>query len=358
MRTASAGRSKAKCFPIALTIAALVGVGAVGCTGSDDPSQPGSQPPASAATVGTGDAAPDPADGSATAPARPSTLVAVTTGGALVLLNPANGQITSTLRDSGVVGDSLAVSPDGTSVFYEVGDGCQHQVWRVGTDGSGAELVAADGSKPALSPDGTELAYATQYFDCFPDGTLTAGYHVVVTDLGNGAERRFPMPPEAAASGLPAPITHLSWSPDATSIAVSISASESNEGWRLAVMDPRADSYYLQDDGSTETPLPGVDPATFYYEGVYLPNDNLFVVRQCCSGYPLETNTVELLEISPASGETVHQIATGFTDRTHTSLDADATGRWLLYLSGEDVQVSLDGARPTTLASGFQAAAW
>jgi hypothetical protein len=51
-------------------------------------------------------------------------------------------------------------------------------------------------------------------------------------------------------------------------------------------------------------------------------------------------------------------VAIGFTDRDHRSLDSDATGRWLLYLSGQDLYVSEDGRTPTRLASGLAAAAW
>lgn len=62
-----------------------------------------------------------------------------------------------------------------------------------------------------------------------------------------------------------------------------------------------------------------------------------------------------LLEISP-SGQQVRQVAEGDLTRDHTSLDA--TKGWLLYLSGNDLFVSDDGATPVALSSGFIAAAW
>ncbi len=54
----------------------------------------------------------------------------------------------------------------------------------------------------------------------------------------------------------------------------------------------------------------------------------------------------------------VGQVAIGWRDRDHTSLDADPSGRWLLYLSGPDLFLSLDGAAPFKLTTGLAAAAW
>jgi hypothetical protein len=51
-------------------------------------------------------------------------------------------------------------------------------------------------------------------------------------------------------------------------------------------------------------------------------------------------------------------VAVGFANRDHSSLDADQTGHWLLYLSGQDLFVSLDGSDPFMLTSGLIAAAW
>ncbi len=291
-------------------------------------------------------------------------LAAVTTDGALVLLDPETGKPARTLRPNGVAGDALALTADGKTVYYEVGTGCEHEIWRMGTDGGTPAKITSMGSRPALSPDGTRLAYASQYFlsdgfDCVPDGNSATHFQVVVVDLATDKTQHYPMPPELVSSGLPAPVGHLSWSPDGTRLVVSITSVQDNEGWRLSVMNPSTDKSYFREDGSTDVPLPGVDSNDYFYsEGIFLPNGHLFAVRQCCDGYPPHTTSVDMLEIDPASGAHIRQVAIGLTDRTHTSLSASADGHWLLYLSGTDLQISQDGARPTTLASGFQAAAW
>lgn len=62
-------------------------------------------------------------------------------------------------------------------------------------------------------------------------------------------------------------------------------------------------------------------------------------------------------EVNPA-GALVHQVAIGYPSLEHTSLDASATGGWLLYLAGQTLQVSHGGATPHQVARGLVAAAW
>jgi hypothetical protein len=303
------------------------------------------------------------ATGTPSGPARPGVLAAVTSAGAVVLLDPASGRVTRTLVAGGAVGDELSVSPDGRTVYYEAGTGCQHQIWRVATAGGAPAEVASAGSVPALSPDGAQLAYARQDFvndqgTCAPSSDITADYQVVVLDLTTRQARRYPMPPQLSQTGLPMPVGHLSWSADGSHLAVSITSVQDNEGWNLHLMNPAADTAYLSDSNANDVPLPGAAQNSYYREAVYLPNGKLFAARQCCGGWPPKTTSVDLLEIDPASGQVARTVAVGLTDRDHTSLDASADGHWLLYLSGKDLEAALDGGRPSILASGFLAAAW
>ena len=157
------------------------------------------------------------------------------------------------------------------------------------------------------------------------------------------------------------PVSRLSWAPGGRRLLVSAGPSQDNEGWDLAEIDPATARYYLPPAGSagSAVPLAGPpDPGQNYYrEGVFLPDGDLFVNRVCCAGWPVHTTSSLLWEIDPA-GHLVRQVAIGFTDRDHTSLGADPGGHWLLYLSGQDLFVSLDGRAPFLLTSGLIAAAW
>jgi hypothetical protein len=69
-------------------------------------------------------------------------------------------------------------------------------------------------------------------------------------------------------------------------------------------------------------------------------------------------NTSRLMwEVTPG-GALIHQVAIGFVNKEHISLAADASGHWLLYLSGRDLYVSQDGNTPVRLATGLIAATW
>src|SRR5215472_15612768 len=104
--------------------------------------------------------------GSATASPSANTsepgLVAVTAAGALVKLDPSTGAITQTLVPGGVLGDEISVSPDGSTVYFTEGSGaCDRTVASVPISGGGTTSIA-QGELPAISPDGTKLAFARE----------------------------------------------------------------------------------------------------------------------------------------------------------------------------------------------------
>jgi hypothetical protein len=105
-------------------------------------------------------------------------------------------------------------------------------------------------------------------------------------------------------------------------------------------------------------PVTGPDAARSYYRGgVFLPGGNLFVDRICCTDGGAKQTSDLLWEIAP-SGRLVRQVALGWLDRDHYSLDGDPSGHWLLYLSGPDLFLSLDGNAPFKLTTALGAAAW
>jgi|CZKW01.1.fsa_nt_gi hypothetical protein len=296
----------------------------------------------------------------ATRAAATPRLVAVTTKGALVLLSPATGAVTRTLVPSGVVGDEISVGSG--AVYFARRNGCTDDIESLPLTG-GTPVVITAGTLPALSPDGSKLAFASEPSltgGCIPSNSdLTPLFKLVVRTLSTGAETAYPMVPAGQDNGLPAPISHLSWAPDGQRLAVSVSAVQDNEGWSLVLVDTPAARYYRTGAGTTPVPATGAPDAQRSYlrEGVFLPDGNLFVSRACCAGVPVRNTSRLMWEVSPA-GTLIHQVAVGFADLDHTSLDASSTGRWLLYLAGPDLYVSDNGARPRELASGLIAAAW
>jgi hypothetical protein len=293
--------------------------------------------------------------------ATPPAMVAVTQGGALVTLDPATGAVVRTLVASHVIGDQVSVSSGGL-VYFAVRRGCQTEIEAIPVAG-GAVTTFAVGSLPAVSPDGTRLAYAQQptlAVGCVPQVSDLVGlYHLDIRTLNSGATVRLPMVASGQSSGLPYAISHLSWAADNDHLAVSIAAPQDNEGWNLNVLDTAHAQYYLSGPGVVSVPVTG-SPApqqSYWREGVYMPSGNLFVSRACCGGFPVH-NTSRLMWEVASNGALVHQVAIGFVNMDHISLDVSSDGNWLLYLAAHDLYVSDGGATPRKIASGLVAAAW
>lgn len=288
-------------------------------------------------------------------------IVAVTTGGALVRLNPATGATEQTLVPSGVLGDDISASATGT-LYFTVKRGCTGKIESIPASG-GDPAVIVNGSVPAISPDGTMLAYADE--PAQQDGCLAGSsnpvslYRLKIRKLSGGTTTALRAIPVSQDTGLPSPISHLSWSSDNVHLAVSIAAVQDNEGWLVNLVDTTRAEYYLSGAGVASVPVTG-SPApqqSYLREGVYMPDGNLFVSRACCGGDPPRNTSRLMWEVS-ADGLLTHQVAVGFATADHTSLDVSADGRWLLYLAGNDLYVSPGGARPHLLTKGLTAAAW
>jgi WD40-like Beta Propeller Repeat len=330
-----------------------------GCGGSSSSTSAGAGTSALATTSAA--ASPSAIASAHVAVAVPPRIVAVTAGGALVVLNPATGRIASTLVPAAVAGDEISVSRDGM-IYFAVRSGCHDEIESVPSTG-GSPVMITPGSLPAISPDGTKIAYASQpslAVGCVPSNAdLTALYKMVVRTLGTGAEVAYQAVPAGQGSGLPLPISHLSWSADNQHVAVSLAQVQDNEGYGLTLVDTAAAKYYVSGAGVTRVPVTGQPTPRDSYlrEGVYLPGGDLFVSRACCTGFPPRNTSRLMWEVSP-SGALVHQVAVGYATLEHTSLAATGSSRWLLYLAGQDLYVSRGGATPRKLATGLIAAAW
>lgn len=292
--------------------------------------------------------------------ARPPAMVGVTTRGALVVLSPATGAPARTLVPNGVLGDEISVSPDHQLVYFSRRHGCIDDVYSVPVSG-GKPILISTGSLPAISPDGSALAFARQpplTPHCMSGSDTSSQFSLVIHTLSSGVEHVYPMLPAGQTSALPAPISHLSWSPDGTRLAVSISAIQDNEGWQIVLLDAGTAQDYMTGPGDTFVPVTGADARQSYWrEGVFMPNGNLFVSRACCAGVPVRNRSKLMWEVTTA-GRLRHLVAIGFPALQHTSLAVNRSGKWLLYVAGTNLYVSQLGARPRQLGGGLAAAAW
>jgi hypothetical protein len=273
------------------------------------------------------------------------------------------GAVVRTLVSSGAVGDELAVAANGT-VYFTAQHGCTDQIDAVPVSGGGSAAPITTGSLPALSPDGSKIAFVREPLmtvHCMPStSNLVPLYKLIVRTFATGAQTIYPMVPAGKADqALPAPISHLSWGPDGQHLAVSIAQIQDNEGWNLALVDTATARYYLSGGGVSYVPVTGqpTRQRSYLREGVYLPDGDLFVSRACCAGVPIRNTSRLMWEVSPA-GALIHQVAIGYPNLDHISLDASASGAWLLYLGGQVLYVSHDGATPHQVARGLVAAGW
>jgi len=294
-----------------------------------------------------------------------------------VVLDPVSGARLRTLVATGVVGDSVALNARDHQVYFEEDLGCAHEVWRVDVAGGAPSRVAL-GSAPAISPDGARLAYALEHIGCGgSDPRAEAAYvRVMVKDLRTGVIHQYPTAPRRLREEPPLVIRHLSWSADGVRLALSLEPWQDDTCGVLAVMDPAVDRYYVPspkpDPGlnSNSNPDPSPDAApvsvpgvngSCYLEGGYLPDGHLFVIRQVPQDAERGSSgpwRYLMEEIAPGSGVVLRTVAIGERGRPYLAPSADASGQWLLYLSGPDLKVVHGEARARTLASGYLAADW
>jgi hypothetical protein len=347
-------------MPVIRYAAALAGAAAAAAVLSACGSS-GTPAPAPTVTVTQPSGSAQPSGGTSPVAAAPPAIVAVTTHGALVALNPATGTATTTLVHGGVLGDEVSVSAGGM-VYFAKKHGCSSEIEAVPVAGGSVADITA-GSEPAVSADGTKLAYSVQptlTAGCTPDSAdLTSLYKLAIRTLSSGSTVLYPAVPASQDTGLPVPISHLSWAADNEHLAVSIASAEDNEGWNVVLVDTSAAQYYETGSGTVSVPVTGSPSVQRSYlrEGIYLPDGDLFVSRACCAGVPTQNTSRLMWEVS-TSGNLVHQVAVGYPNLDHVSLAASQDGNWLLYVAGGDLYVSQGGSTPKELATGFVAAAF
>jgi hypothetical protein len=302
---------------------------------------------------------------------RPSTIAAIV-GGSVVLLDGRDGRTVRTLatHDEADTGgfpflEGVAFSPDRRSVFYALAGDCgPATIYRVAADGSTPPEAILDGVSPAVSPDGRKLAYAAAVSGAAPAAPESesepedplAERHcqnaVVVRDLDTGAERtwRYPDTPDFATSLYQqAVITEISWAPDSTRLAYTLSF----EGDSISVLDTQADAD-LSD--TLEVVVPGgggnsSHPAWQASSGLL----GLFNTRFECCFDDNYTGPPRTLLVAPERRLATALLPSG---RRVTVLDFDASGAHLLFVDGGRLHRRSGTQTPLSMTSGVTAADW
>lgn len=302
---------------------------------------------------------------------RPSLLVAETTQQSIVLLNPTTGRVIRTVyRPPGKPskpslwrnwdpgdGGGLAVSPDGSTAYFEAHDTFLRDgtptatIERVSLDGSGAATPVVKGFEPELSPDGTQLAYGT-----YLDGSNDGPGQILVDDLATGTSRVVAVAAPGTEDDIQ--VTKMSWAPDGRHLAVSMFA-PGCQTVSLSVIDTATQTTLEPPEGPT---ILGATTTFYWWAPTYMPDGGLFVGQapylSDCSKRPAPESLVTL---APNSASVTRVVATGPEDSLGAT-SVDASGQHLLFVqetaTGPNLMESDDGKAPTLLAPNILYAIW
>lgn len=306
---------------------------------------------------------------------RPGEIAAIV-GDSVVLLDGRDGHSVRTLAahpEAATGGfpylEGVALSPDRHSVFYALAGDCgPATIYRVAADGRTPSEAILSGVSPAVSPDGRKLAYAVAGSGAPPAApSLTAGSPsesdelpaerhcqnaVVVRDLQTGVERtwRYPDTPDFATSLYQqAVITEISWAPDSTRLAYTLSF----EGDSVSVLDTEAAADLSQ---TLEVVIPAgggnsSHPAWQASSGLL----GLFNTRFECCFDDNYTGPPRALLVDPERRLASPLLPSG---RRVSALDFDASGAHLLFVDGGRLYRRSGPQAPVTLTPGVTLADW
>ena len=310
--------------------------------------QPDAPTPSSTLEPGTVGETP-PATGSTddgTSAAGPGAAVAITDDNRVVVVDTRTGAEVRELfrgsppdpKDPGT-GDlgGLSVSADGATVwFHRSGHGCANAgtIYRVPVGGGEAEAVA-EGEVPAISADGSQLAYADRRGADECAGTL------VVRDVETGGVTEWR---QGGDDANPWAISAIAWAPDGRSLAIEMGSDASGIG----ILDLTVDESL---DDLSGLPVGGPNGAPAWSPD----GQDLYATTWCCGDFSFDPASAQIVRVHLADGA-VEEVAR--PGAYVEALDVDASGRWLLYVAdGQLFALDADGTA-TPLGRGYTDAPW
>lgn len=265
--------------------------------------------------------------------------------GKLVLVDSATGGVVSTILDGvdlseGIGG--LAIAPDGSTVYLAQGiSACGGKILSVPVSG-GQPATVATGWEPAVSPDGSMLAYVDGLYSCQTD------QHLVVRNLATGEETTWalgydPSVPRAGFNG----VCRIVWFPDSRRLAFNLCYEEGN---LPLVLDTVQDlGIGLKD--AHQVPTGQGSSSTVY--GVDGSADTLLVEQTCCWPDPTQR---AVISVDPETGDVIEVLIES------SSIGAggfDATGQFLIYVDDRgDVYRWAGSGVPAKVAEDYVWVAW
>jgi Tol biopolymer transport system component len=277
-------------------------------------------------------------------------MVVVTSKGAVLVVDATTGEPRDTLAPPGSADGTHKPSraPGGTIYFSKQGVDCGYPtLFEVPLDGSREPRRLGNGGAPAVSPDGTRLAYFTPSNGCI-------GATLVVRNLATGKEQRWEAP-ESDGYFSNGAITAIAWAPD---------------GRRLAFQfDWEGSGVYLLDTGvpgrlDTARPVEPKrqpDNTSLALRGWHPIDGRLAVAALCCLSPDGMTSTevhdrTRTFLVDPATGESTDLHRAG---EAAFSMDYDGSGQWMLWISEDGfLRVRDPRGGERSVRQGYASATW
>lgn len=278
-------------------------------------------------------------------PADP-TIVAVTGEADIVVLG-LDGEIRRTLVPHGTGADGLALSPDGRTVFFSrFATECASEIAQVSVEG-GPVVPIGPGRAPAVSFDGTRLAYAADA-DCDGQDEL------VVRELDTGEEQRWPdLDPGAGDEGLPVALTRLSWSPDGRTVAYAV---QLEDGVGMQLHDVTKATTVT---GNARRLQPPGAAGTVYRDPVYIATGEKPVISAIeLQGYGVEACQGDVVSVDPATRTVTGRNHVGLLESHDWSTDEQLLWISVAECGGAPSLYRLIEGEPQLVADGIVAAVW
>lgn len=281
----------------------------------------------------------------------PADLVAITDDGAVVVVETVSGRRVRTLAPANSAAGATRPTrtPDGVWVYYATAHGCTSgsALYRVPADGSRAPERVATGTAPAVSPDGTKLAYAAVADDDDREPTAQCHSSVVIRTLASGSERRFLPTADTNSFVAYGEISLVDWAADSTRLVFQL-------GWE-------GEGSFLLDTARHTTTRDATPVGAKRIENGLVhatwhpPSGRVAAVDDCCYSSDAPRTPRLTYLVDPATGDATPLLEASVDPK---SLDYDPTGEFLLYVDRNGALLVAGPGPSRRLGTGYASAHW